>query len=95
MSSRDAIGSKHFGFDVESNILRLVALMRVGSDADRQYEIVHKYAVGLGVVLVRIKRITACCEQSVIDFGHRRDAGIDPARLLRDQSAHDIDCMRR
>ena len=87
---RRPIGAEHIHVDVETNVLWFVALMGVGANADRQDEIAHENAIGLDVVLAG--RISARRKKSIIDFSQLCRVA-DKARIRRDQSTYDIDCL--
>ena len=60
--------------DIEAHALRLLALVRIGADADRQHEVAHEHAVGRRI-LAGLDRIAARREQPIIDLGRGQVAG--------------------
>ena len=86
--------SKDGNIDIESDLLRIVAFVRIGADTDRQFKIAHENPVGLGIILLRIERIAARGEQPIINFRQWPHPGLDPARFRWDQPADNVERMR-
>ena len=75
---RRAAKPEHCDVDVEAHVLRLLVLPRIGADADRKHEIADKTR---SVAASFVDRVSARCQQAVVDFRRRRPLQAGATRI--------------